>query len=143
MKRIVMAIPAAILVACTGTGGTTEGVDPGATIQPAPTTEAPAADSPTAAAITQLRADLAEFSAEVQAAASVELAQAWADLDSELAALATSVEDGDISDVDLTPAQEALAEVTAAVQADQDQLSAEFQEFWTEFTTRFSAVVTS
>ncbi len=143
MRKIALAIPAAVLVACSGTGTTTDMVDPSATIQPAPTSAAPAADNPTAAAITQLRADLTQFSAEVQAAASVELAQAWEDLDAELGALATSVNGGDLSDVDLAPAQQAMQDVIAAVEADQDQLSAEFQEFWADFTSRFNAVVTS
>ena len=141
-----LVIPAAILAACGGTGvsdpGGTGTLDTTGTIVD---TTAPIVidETQTAAVLADLRAEMAAFGAEVQAAASVELAQAWDDLDAELAMLAEEAQDGDLTDVDLTPAREAVDEITIAIQDDQDELSEAFQEFWADFTARFGAVIAS
>lgn len=141
MKKTALAsaIFAAALTACTGSGVT----DPDSADSSTTTASIGIDSEATAAAISELRAELAAFGTEVQAAASVELEQAWANLDSELAALANSAQQGNIGELDLAPARDALEEVSVAVQADQDDLSEAFQEFWTGFTARFNAAVNS
>jgi hypothetical protein len=100
-------------------------------------------EGPTADVIAGLQADLADFSSEVEAATSAQLTQGWLDLEAQLATLRQAAEEGSIGDVDLTPVREAVDEVSNAVAADQEELSAEFQQFWSDFTSRFSSIMSS
>lgn len=139
-KRVLIWFAAFALAACT-TGGTTTtatGTDSGGE-----TTQTTGSTNSAASALAALQAEMTEFSSEIETAASVELQQAWANLQSELGSLASSAQQGEILTEDVEQARLAMDEISAALLNDQVQLSAEFEEFWTDFTSQFNLVVTS
>jgi hypothetical protein len=146
-RVLALAASALIVAACAGAGSTTSLTGPASTSATTATgdtaTTAPMTEAPSADVIAGLQADLADFSSEVEAAASAQLTQAWLDLEAQLASLGNEVQEGSIGDIDLTPVREAVDEVSDAVAADQDELSAEFQEFWSDFTSRFNSIMSS
>lgn len=143
MRKIalVLAISTAMLTACNGP----EVPEPGDIGVPGETdTTFPAGgESQSAAALAEMQAELALFAAEVQAVASAELGEAWNQLNFELGELAVRAQQEIVSEADIERARQAVDRVTTAVQENQEQLSAAFQEFWAEFTTRFELVVGS
>lgn len=139
-KRVVVWLAAVALAACTtgGTTTTTTGTDTGGE-----TTMTTGSTTSVATALAALQAEMTEFSSEIETAASTELQQAWANLQAELGSLASSAQQGEISTEDVEEARLAMDEISAALLNDQVQLSAEFEEFWADFTSQFNLVVTS
>jgi hypothetical protein len=137
MKRKIFALllPAVLLAACANGGLTTTA--PGAET----TTPAGTDQNAAATALAELQSDVATFSSEVQAEASPELLNAWNALNAELANLASSAQLGMVDDLTLQSARQAVEEVTFAVQAEADQLSPAFQDFWTDFVNRFNSAI--
>ena len=143
-KRVLVWFAAVALAACTTGGTTTTGTDTGGdTTQTTGSTETTGSTASEASALAALQAEMTEFSSEIETAASVELRQAWANLQAELGSLASSAQQGEISTDDVEEARLAMDEISAALLNDQVQLSAEFEEFWADFTSQFNLVVTS
>jgi len=138
-KRILVLFAALALTACSGGGTTTTGVDDTG----AETTQTTGSTTGEASALAALQAEMSEFSSEIETAASAELRQAWVNLQAELGSLASAAEQGEISTADVEQARLAMDEISVALLNDQVQLSAEFEQFWAEFTNQFNLVVTS
>jgi hypothetical protein len=141
-KRALIWFAAVALAACMS-GGTTTTTSVGASDGSGGTTQTTGSTTGEASALAALQAEMAEFSSEVEAAASVELRQAWNNLQAELGSLASAAQQGQISTEDVEEARLAMDEISAALLNDQVQLSAEFEEFWAEFTSQFNLVVSS
>ena len=143
-KRVLIWFAAVALAACTTGGTTTTATDAsGDTTQTTGSTETTGSTASEASALAALQAEMTEFSSEIETAASVELQQAWANLQAELGSLASAAQQGEISTEDVEEARLAMDEISAALLNDQVQLSAEFEEFWADFTSQFNLVVTS
>lgn len=138
-KRVLVWFAAVALAACT-TGGTTTstGTDTGGE-----STQTTGSTTSEASALAALQAEMTEFSSEIETAASIELRQAWSKLQADLSSLASSAQQGEISTEDVEEVRLAMDEISAALLNDQVQLSAEFEEFWADFTSQFNLVVTS
>jgi hypothetical protein len=139
-KRALIWFAAVALAACTS-GGTVTTITDSDT--DGGTTQTTGSTTGEASALAALQADMTEFSSEIETAASAELRQAWNNLQAELGSLASSAQQGEISTEDVEQARLAMDEISAALLNDQVQLSAEFEEFWADFTSQFNLVVTS
>lgn len=145
MKRttIALAISLALVAAC-GTDAATDTTPAGAGTTPGDTaaspTTAPGGIELDSSTMAQIRDEVASFSAELQANASAELSSAWQRLETELTLVADSLQRGE-TDVDMEPARAAWQEVVTAVEAEQDELSAEFQELWNDLRPRLEALL--
>jgi hypothetical protein len=139
-KRVLIWFAAVALAACMSGGTTTTTPDSDSA---GGTTQTTGSTTGEASALAALQADMAEFSTEIEAAASVELREAWSNLQAELGSLASAAQQGEISTEDVEQARLAMDEISAALLNDQVQLSAEFEEFWADFTSQFNLVVTS
>jgi hypothetical protein len=141
-KRALIWFAAVALAACMS-GGTTTTTSVGTSDGSGGTTQTTGSTTGEASALAALQAEMAEFSSEIETAASVELRQAWNNLQAELGSLASAAQQGQISTEDVEEARLAMDEISAALLNDQVQLSAEFEEFWAEFTSQFNLVVNS
>ncbi len=139
-KRVLILFAAVALAACMSGGTTTTTTD---SDNAGGTTQTTGSTTGEASALAALQADMAEFSSEIEAAASVELREAWNNLQAELGSLASAAQQGEISTEDVEQARLAMDEISAALLNDQVQLSAEFEEFWADFTSQFNLVVSS
>jgi hypothetical protein len=141
MKRKIFALLLPVLLAACANGGLTTTAPGAETTTPGAETTTPADQNAAATALAELQSDVATFSSEVQAEASPELLNAWNALNAELANLASSAQLGMVDDLTLQSARQAVEEVTFAVQAEADQLSPAFQDFWTDFVNRFNSAI--
>jgi hypothetical protein len=141
-KRALIWFAAVALAACMS-GGTTTTTSVGTSDGSGGTTQTTGSTTGEASSLAALQAEMAEFSSEIETAASVELRQAWNNLQAELGSLASAAQQGQISTEDVEEARLAMDEISAALLNDQVQLSAEFEEFWAEFTSQFNLVVNS
>ncbi|MCA1735304.1 MAG: hypothetical protein LC739_04090 [Actinobacteria bacterium] len=87
-----------------------------------------------------LQTQLTQFASEVETAAPAAVQNAWDDLETAFNGLLSSGSDLELTADDLTPLREAADAVTEAVQTDGADLSDEFRDFWTNFSSRVEAL---
>lgn len=144
VRKSLLLVSAAFIAAC-GTGATTGTVGDstiddvtGTTTGSITGTEAGSTDI--MAEVTGLQTDAAAFASEVETQAPDSIKNAWSNLELALNDLGSAADDLTLTTEELAPLQDAADQVTDAVAADGAQLSEEFRQFWTDFTSRITAL---
>jgi hypothetical protein len=93
-----------------------------------------------AAEVTALEAELAQFASEIEAEAPEPVVSAYNDLEVEVAGLISAASDMELTNEELEPVQDAATALDDAVTEADVDLSAEFMDFWADFSTRLQAL---
>lgn len=93
-----------------------------------------------ASEIAELEADLAVFASEIEASAPEPVVSAFEEVQTEVAGLVSAASDLELTTDELGPVEDAAEALTEAVAESDVDLSEEFMDFWSEFSTRIRAL---
>jgi hypothetical protein len=93
-----------------------------------------------ASEIAELEADLAVFASEIEASAPEPVVSAFEEVRTEVSGLVSAASDLELTTDELAPVEDAAQTLTEAVADSDVDLSAEFMDFWSEFSTRIRAL---
>jgi hypothetical protein len=142
-KRLLgaFALSASVLVACSSGSSTgTSGEGTSGTILGGTATTGAVGGADVMGEVEGLQTQLAEFATELEANAPESVQTAFNDVQDELANLVPAASDLTLTQEEVAPVTEAAEEFTAAVTDDGVQLSDEFMDFWSNFSSRIAAL---
>jgi hypothetical protein len=93
-----------------------------------------------ASEVAELEAELAVFATEIEASAPEPVVSAFEEVQTEVSGLVSAASDLELTTDELAPVEDAALALTEAVADSDVDLSAEFMDFWSEFSTRIQAL---